>query len=262
MQNVQKSTAFAYLMWFLLGPFGGHRFYLNRPLSALGMIIVFVAAAGIALSSHLGFLTVSPKIERLMAFTTLLLVSIWLLWTLADAVLIPGMVNMANGGRRKTLPAHQQGEKSTLTAYLMWLFLGAFSAHRFYLGRSMAGLMLLIAFLAGAAITIYAGFQPIGNSLYAGLALLAIAAAAWVVDLILIPGMVETHNDRLSGEDRKFAAQHGALEPGHQATARAAGLSLDDPDRPRKSAIPADYVLPWRNDAERNQQERWNPGDD
>jgi TM2 domain-containing membrane protein YozV len=72
-----RSMSVAYLLWFLLGYFGAHRFYLGRyrsgcfmaMLSFLGMILAFV----------------------LVGFVFLIPVSIW--W-IADAFLIPGM--MAN----------------------------------------------------------------------------------------------------------------------------------------------------------------------
>jgi protein-S-isoprenylcysteine O-methyltransferase Ste14 len=37
-----------------------------------------------------------------------------------------------------------QSEKSKLTAYLLWLAIGAFGAHRFYLGRVKSGIALAV----------------------------------------------------------------------------------------------------------------------
>lgn len=34
--------------------------------------------------------------------------------------------------------------KSTLTAYLLWFFLGALGAHKFYLGKTVVGIIYLI----------------------------------------------------------------------------------------------------------------------
>ncbi len=44
-----------------------------------------------------------------------------------------------------------QSEKSKLTAYLLWLAIGAFGAHRFYLGRVKTGIALAVL-LVGAFI--------------------------------------------------------------------------------------------------------------
>lgn len=39
--------------------------------------------------------------------------------------------------------------KSTGAAYLLWLFLGGAGGHRFYLGRSGSGAVMLILFILG-----------------------------------------------------------------------------------------------------------------
>jgi TM2 domain-containing membrane protein YozV len=63
--------------------------------------------------------------------------------------------------------------KNMVVAYLLWFFLGFFSAHRFYLGQT------------GSAI-----FQFILNILIIGL--------IWTfIDVFLIPGMVNKHRETL-----------------------------------------------------------------
>ena len=59
-------------------------------------------------------------------------------------------------------------ERSVAVAYLLWFFLGLFGVHRFYLGKTVTG---IIWFCTG-------GLFVIG----------------WLADLFLIPGMVETYN--------------------------------------------------------------------
>lgn len=69
-----KSTALAYLLWFFLGVLSIHRFYLGRPKTAILQIILNCIVIG-------------------------------LLWTLADAFLIPGLVRAYNDNVRDELIA-------------------------------------------------------------------------------------------------------------------------------------------------------------
>lgn len=38
----EKNMVVAYLLWFFLGAFGGHRFYLGKTKSAVGMLVLFI----------------------------------------------------------------------------------------------------------------------------------------------------------------------------------------------------------------------------
>lgn len=76
---MKKSVGVAYLLWFLLGGFGGHRFYLNKTGSGVGLFILTIASA---------FLTIV-----LIGFVGLIAAAIWLI---VDAFLIPGMVLQFN----------------------------------------------------------------------------------------------------------------------------------------------------------------------
>jgi TM2 domain-containing membrane protein YozV len=72
--------------------------------------------------------------------------------------------------------------KSMLVAYLLLIFLGGFGAHRFYLGRTGSALAMLALLILG--------FLTI--ALVVGAFLLG-ALGIWViVDLFLVPGMVES----------------------------------------------------------------------
>jgi TM2 domain-containing membrane protein YozV len=44
--NDGKSAVVAYLLWFFLGVFAGHRFYLGRPLSAILQILSYFILIG------------------------------------------------------------------------------------------------------------------------------------------------------------------------------------------------------------------------
>lgn len=73
-------------------------------------------------------------------------------------------------------------QHSTLAAYVLWFFLGAFGVHRFYLGRTMSGVcMLLLTLMSIVTMFILIGF--VGY---------AILCVWWLVDALLIPGMVRS----------------------------------------------------------------------
>src|SRR5690349_19270411 len=67
--NAQKSTGVAYLLWFFLGGFGGHRFYLGKTGTAVAQLIITIV----------GFFTLIP----------LIVTGIWLL---VDLFLIPAII--------------------------------------------------------------------------------------------------------------------------------------------------------------------------
>ena len=60
--------------------------------------------------------------------------------------------------------------KSKGLAYLLWFFIGGFSAHRFYLGKIGTGILYLITFQLGGI--------------------------GWIIDLFILGGMVDNYNLR------------------------------------------------------------------
>ncbi|MGX9962241.1 TM2 domain-containing protein [Roseomonas sp. F4] len=82
---------------------------------------------------------------------------------------------------------YDAAKKSTLLAYLLWFFLGYFGAHRFYLGRTGSGVAMLLIFLVSF---------PLAYVLIGMLGFLAIFLW-WLVDALLIPGIVASHNAAL-----------------------------------------------------------------
>ncbi len=81
----------------------------------------------------------------------------------------------------------EANRKSVIAAYLIWFFLGAFGIHRMYLGRWISGIILLALTLAGGGLSvILVGYLP-----------LAIAGLWWLLDALLIPGMVNASNNEL-----------------------------------------------------------------
>lgn len=77
--------------------------------------------------------------------------------------------------------------KSVLVAYILWFFAGLAGAHRFYLGRGLSGLILLLCSLFGFILAA-AGI---------GIVLLIISGLWLLWDLIAIPGMAERHKAKL-----------------------------------------------------------------
>ncbi|EJM73393.1 TM2 domain-containing protein [Pseudomonas sp. GM55] len=67
--NAQRSTGVAYLLWFFLGGFGAHRFYLGKTGTAAAQLIITIV----------GLFTLIP----------LIVTGIWLL---VDLFLIPGII--------------------------------------------------------------------------------------------------------------------------------------------------------------------------
>ena len=65
----RKSLSSAYILWGMLGPFGAHRFYLEKTGSAVAMLILTLTVIGIIVT---------------------------LIWWIVDAVLTVGMVKDMN----------------------------------------------------------------------------------------------------------------------------------------------------------------------
>ena len=81
-------------------------------------------------------------------------------------------------------------KKSMVFAYLAWLVLGLVGAHRFYLGRNQSGLWMILMWPAWLILGPF--LYPIG--LFIGVALIA----WWIIDVFLIPGMLERYNVELA----------------------------------------------------------------
>ena len=82
-----KSTGFAYLIWAFGGPFGAHRFYLDRP---HGVTMLVLALAGLV------------TVPVLVGLLPLLIVGIWML---VDAAAIPRWVEESRAAALAPAPA-------------------------------------------------------------------------------------------------------------------------------------------------------------
>src|SRR5690606_10755064 len=87
----------------------------------------------------------------------------------------------------RALMAFESDKKSAGLAFVLWLLLGGVGGHRFYLGRTGSAVAQLLLFLIGwLTVWVVVGF------------LLLIPLGIWLlVDLFLISGMVQQHNDAL-----------------------------------------------------------------
>ena len=79
--------------------------------------------------------------------------------------------------------------KSVGTAYILWFLLGAFAAHRFYVGSASTAFAQIALRLVGVLILVSADF-------FLGLYLLAAALLWLVVDAFLLPDLVRKANAR------------------------------------------------------------------
>ncbi len=78
---MKKSVGVSFLLWFFLGGFGAHRFYLKQTGTAITMLIITVVSI--------------PLTLVVVGFVGLAIISIW--W-IVDAFLISGMVEKFNLG--------------------------------------------------------------------------------------------------------------------------------------------------------------------
>lgn len=121
------------------------------------------------------------------------------------------------------LVVYEASRKSVLVAYLLWFFLGLFGAHRFYTraGKTGWGLLALhvggwllvglgyywgsttetqtIETVFGSATNVYTSFDGSGGPLaWIGNVMRSLAWLWWLVDIVLVPGLVRGWNNRLA----------------------------------------------------------------
>jgi TM2 domain-containing membrane protein YozV len=86
----KKSAVVAYVLWWFLGPFGGHRFYLGKTGSAAAMLIITLVS-----------------IPLVLVLIGILTIWITVIWALVDAFLIPGMIREHNARLASSLIMHR-----------------------------------------------------------------------------------------------------------------------------------------------------------
>ncbi|MDO5643583.1 MAG: TM2 domain-containing protein, partial [Paracoccus sp. (in: a-proteobacteria)] len=77
--------------------------------------------------------------------------------------------------------------KSPVVAYLLLVFLGWFGAHRFYLGQTGTAITMLILTILGALTFV----------MIIGIFMLAAVGIWCVIDIFLIPGMIQKDKDTI-----------------------------------------------------------------
>lgn len=86
-------------------------------------------------------------------------------------------------------------KKSLVVAYVLWFFLGYVGAHRFYLGRPLSGLVMLALSAVVFTLTLVS-FGFLGFLWF-------LVGLWWLIDALLIPGIVAGRNTRIA--DRVFS---------------------------------------------------------
>ncbi len=94
-ERQQRSLGIAYLLWFLLGQFSAHRFYLAGPRAALPQLGMFIGALILMLSG------------TVFSFAGVVLLLFWGGWIFVDLFLMPGLhrKNCIQGDRYAELQA-------------------------------------------------------------------------------------------------------------------------------------------------------------
>ena len=89
-------------------------------------------------------------------------------------------------------------------AYVLWFFIGLFSAHRFYTGRPGSAILQILSYF------VLVGF------------------AWWIIDAFRIPEMVDDRKDRLRGRMIKQLTSRSQSRDGRPLSSRAPADALFD----------------------------------
>jgi len=89
----------------------------------------------------------------------------------------------------KAIMRYDASKKSLPVAYVLWFLIGGLGIHRFYLGDSRSGGIILGC--AVGAIVLGMAIHPFFSILW------AVVGVWWLVDLFLMPGLVRKANEAL-----------------------------------------------------------------
>ena len=169
-----------------------------------------------------------------------------------------------------------------ILGYALFFSLGPFGAHRFFLKRHASAITLLllstvtIGWGAGVVTSIDSVIHFRDPAFLAELegssevrillALVGLVGLWWLADLILVAIIVLKDAEQEEIARKEAAAPQvftANMDPSFQATRRAAGLETEASENSgRRSALPEEYVMPWRQDDARGAQKTYKPGEE
>ena len=91
-------------------------------------------------------------------------------------------------------------KKSLIVAYILWFFLGAVGAHRFYVGKTITGILMIVVLIISGILTL------VTFGLATAVTMLPITIW-WVIDAVLVIFMIKNYNRRLRREAMKSIAR-------------------------------------------------------
>lgn len=144
LETSKKKQNIAFLLVGFLSFLGAHRFYVGRIFS--GTLILGVGITGLVLWHQLMQLDVNdPNIQitsnHLLMLLGHMICQLILLWE----VLLVGCSKLNDvAGLKLKRKSGAYGRKSQATTFILCLFLGLFGFHRFYLGKFITGILMLL----------------------------------------------------------------------------------------------------------------------
>ncbi|MFN3537457.1 MAG: NINE protein [Brevundimonas sp.] len=136
----------------------------------------------------------------------------------------------------QALMAFESNKKSTGLAYLLWFLTGGLGGHRFYTGRTGSAVVQLILSILGW-LTIWVGV---------GLIFLLPLGVWLLVDVFLVGGWVQQHNDALMGRLNASPGQRisSVEELSKFAALRESGAITDEEYEAQKRRLIGDAPAP------------------
>ena len=99
---------------------------------------------------------------------------------------------------------YDASKKSTLMAYVIWLFFAGLAGHRFYLRRYGSAVLMslfsvvVIVLIIGAVVSSTMALDEMAEAMFVSAVIVAIVPIIWIfVDLFLIPGIARRYNNDL-----------------------------------------------------------------
>ncbi len=91
-------------------------------------------------------------------------------------------------------------KRDTITAYFLCILFWFAGVHKFYIGKTLEGIIYIILFPLGAFMTVFGFFSISDTILYTGLSALAILGCFIIYDIITLWKQVDKSNEKLYRE--------------------------------------------------------------